>query len=140
MKQCPRCHAVVRDNYECPFCHQTLTYDDPVMQDKPHSPWNRYTVLYWLRALWFPFVCLIVCSIRLLTLPPPSASFLQFGKEFPLIIIGFTWLLSLVSALLANDPFCENDAFRERWHRYRFSLGMYLLGISAVALSVILFL
>ena len=140
MKQCPRCHAVVRDDYECPFCHETLTYENPVMQDKPHMPWNRYTVLYWVKSLWFPLACLIVCAVRLLTLPPTAPGFLEIGKEWPLIAIGGCLVFSFAAAIFANDPFHDRDAFYERWHQYRFALGTYVLGTSAIALSFLLFL
>ena len=96
MKQCPRCRAVVRDDTECPFCHETLTYENPVMQDKPHTPWNRYTVLFWLKAVWFPLVCLVACIVRLLTLPEtaPRFSELGFGGPLPFIGLFFAFLLS----------------------------------------------
>ncbi len=140
MKQCPRCRAVVRDDTECPFCHETLTYEDPVMQDKPHAPRNRYAVLYCLKAFWFPLVCLAVCAVRLLTLPDTAPGFGEIGKSWPLLAIGTSLLFSFLSAFFANDPFRESDAFHERWHSDRFTLGMYGLGVSAVVLSVILFL
>jgi hypothetical protein len=140
MKQCPRCRAVVRDDTECPFCHETLTYENPVMQDKPHMPWNRYTVLFWLKTVWFPLVCLAVCAVRLLTLPPASPGFLEVERSWPLLAVCATLLFSFLSALFANNPSCEHDAFYERWYQYRFSLATYLLGTSAVVLSFILFL
>jgi hypothetical protein len=139
MKQCPRCQAVVRDDTECPFCHERLTYEDPVMQDKPHTPWNRYSALYWLKAIWFPLLCSVICAVRLLTLPPTAPGFLEIGNTWPLLAIGGTLFFAFLSTLLANDPFCENDAFHEKWYQYRFSLGTYLLGSSAVVLSFLLF-
>ena len=142
MKQCPRCHAVVRDDYECPFCHETLTYEPPVMQDKPHTPLNRYTVLYWAKALWFPLVALLVCTVRLLTLPGTKDGFLKFDDGSRMILIGFTLLACFLAAIFSGDPFgwTETHHFSEHYYKFRCDTIMFVSGTAAIALSFLLFL
>ena len=142
MKQCPRCRAIVRDHTECPFCHQTLTYEDPVLQDKPHTPINRYTVLYWIKALWFSLACLVVCAVRFLTLPKATPDFLVIGRESPLILIGASLLASFLAAVFTCDPlgWSETHHFSEHYYKFRCCTVMYISGTIAVALSFLLFL
>ena len=140
MKQCPRCHAVVRDDTECPFCHETLTYENPVMQDKPHMPWNRYTVLYWVKSLWFPLACLIVCTVRLLTLPPTTLGFLEIGKDGPLAFIALSLLLCFLAAFVSKDPldWLKIHHFSESYYKFRCTTTMCVTGAVAVGLSFLL--
>ena len=140
MKQCPRCRAIVRDDTECPFCHETLTYENPVMQDKPHMPWNRYTVLFWLKTVWFPLVCLAVCAVRLLTLPDTSPSFLEFDRTGPLAFIALSLLLCFLAAFVSKDPldWLKTHHYSEHYYKFRTSFTMYLTGAIAVGLSFLL--
>jgi hypothetical protein len=142
MKQCPRCRAVVRDDTECPFCHETLTYENPVMQDKPHTPWNRYAVLYWIKAIWFPVVCLAVCAVRLLTLPDTAPRFSELGLDGPLTFIGLLLLFCFLAAIFANDPFGWSQAHHlsQRYYKFRCATLMYATGTVAIICAFGLFL
>ena len=141
MKQCPRCRAVVRDDYECPFCHETLTYEDPVMEDKPHMPWNRYTVLFWLKVFWFPLLCLAVSTVRLLTLPETAPGFLEIGKDGPIAVILSCLLFSFVTAFLAHAPirWPQRPYRSEEYQKFRCAIICYLCGCLAVLFSFVLF-
>ena len=67
VKQCPRCSMTVDDDTECPFCHETLTFEPSVPADKEHIVYNKYYWIYKLKTMWFSLACLIFCAVRLLT-------------------------------------------------------------------------
>lgn len=141
MKQCPRCHAVVRDDYECPFCYETLTYEMPVMQDKEYIPFNRYTVLSYLKTVWFPLVSLIICVVRILTLPRPEGSFFTVSRLAPISSIFAIWLLSLVAALLSRNPRgWHSRYFTEEQLQMSCGITSYFCGTLAPLLAFVLFL
>jgi hypothetical protein len=141
MKQCPRCRAVVRDDTECPFCFETLTYEDPVMEDRERIPFNRYTVLYYLKTVWFALLTLLICAVRLLTRPRPQAGFFTVSEVAPLCCIGLLWLASLLFALFRNHPPTRSfRVFTQEYYNLSMGLSSYLCGCLAVVFSFVLFL
>ncbi|MBQ7339036.1 MAG: hypothetical protein IJW40_11375 [Clostridia bacterium] len=141
MKKCPRCRAVVRDDYECPFCFETLTYESPVMEDKEYVPFNRYTFVHYLKQLWFPFLSLIICIVRLLTLPRPETGFFTASRIAPLSLVGLVWLASLLSALFRDKPPTYGfRIFTEEYYNLSMGITCYLCGCLAIILSFVIFL
>ena len=104
------------------------------MEDKPHMPWNRYTVLFWLKAVWFPLVCLVACIVRLLTLPETAPRFSELDFGGPLPFIGLFLLFCFLAAIFANDPFGWTQAHHlsQRFYKFRCATLMYATGIVAV--------
>ncbi|MBQ2767569.1 MAG: hypothetical protein IJF49_05765 [Clostridia bacterium] len=70
MKQCPTCKMTVNAENECPICHTTLTYEPTVDAEKEHIIFNKYYWIYFCKTTWFPFLCLIVCIVRVATVRP----------------------------------------------------------------------
>lgn len=88
MKKCNICQCVVDDEYCCPICGNTLTYEPPVMEDKEHFVFSRYYKIYLLKNLWLPVLCTIASIvIFILTLPltVPSVYLLLIPTAFLLI-------------------------------------------------------
>lgn len=57
MKECPMCKSVVDEEFECPICWTTLTYE-PNCDGKEHFVLNKFYVRYLLRQCWFSLLCL----------------------------------------------------------------------------------
>ena len=88
MKQCPVCKSIVDSESECPICGNTITYEPPVMADKELIPWNKNTVLYYLKNTWFSVLsCLTGAFICIMA--TPKMDYLFFLAVFCAIVSLF---------------------------------------------------
>lgn len=158
MKECPVCHAIVDEKYECPVCGESLTYvEEAYAEPRERLARNRYTALYLLRELWFPVLAILICIIAIcvrwplaplmeeVTYTMPSGVSVQTtrqgSQEQYLWVALMLAVLSLIAALLRRKS--------SRWMQWKYSedyaawhaaAAKYELGIPAIALALFLML
>lgn len=126
MKKCNRCHAVVRDEHECPICQSTLTYEPPCNDEKEYFVPNRYYALYTLKNTWFALLC---CVWGIMHLCISSFSTMLFlACAFCLLSL----FLSLFQRKIATSITWK---YSEDYARFKIGLWKYLFG----AISIVLF-
>lgn len=125
MKKCNRCHAVVREEHECPICQSTLTYEPPCHDQKEHYPLNRYYVRYILKNSWFSLLCCI-----------PGIVQLCISSFSTLLLCAWAlWVLSLLLSVFQRN--IETGIIRkysEDYAHFKIGLWKYLFGIISITL------
>lgn len=158
MKECPVCHAVVDEKYECPICGESLTYvEEAYGESRERLCRNRYTARYLLRELWFPVTAILICILAICVRWPlaplteevtylmPSGVSVQTtrqgSQEQYLWVALMLAMLSLIAALLRRKS--------TRWMQWKYSedyaawhaaAAKYELGIPAIVLALFLML
>ena len=132
MKQCPTCKMTVNAENECPICSTTLTYEPTVNAEKEHIIFNKYYWSYFGKTTWFPFLCSIVCIVRV-AIVRPQISLL-------LIVMACLLLLSVVVSFfqryLPNSMRGKwNHIYTEYYAEFKISMWKYMFAITAVLFS-----
>lgn len=71
MKECPVCHCITEEEYECHVCGTTITYEPSVYPaERERLVWNKYTRRYLLRKLYFPLLSIAVVIVLILVSLP----------------------------------------------------------------------
>ena len=158
MKECPVCHAITEEKYECHVCGESLTYvEEAYAEPRERLCWNRYTALYLLRELWFPvlaiFVCIVAICVRwpLAPLTEEVTYILPSGVPVQTTRQGsseqYLWLtlglacLSLVAALIRRRlARWLQWKYNEDYALWRTSVWKYRFGVPAIALALFLML
>jgi len=71
MKECPLCHCITEEEYECHVCGTTITYEPSVYPaERERLVWNKYTRRYLARKLWFPLLSTVVVIVLILVSLP----------------------------------------------------------------------
>lgn len=78
MKKCPRCQMTVNDNYECPYCHSSLTFEPQVPGLEEIIIRNKYYWIYKVKTCALSIICACYClTLYLICFPPVTVSLLR---------------------------------------------------------------
>ena len=130
MKKCNTCQCIVDEEYCCPICGNTLTYEPPCMEDKEHFVFGRYYKIYLLKNLWFPVLCTIASIvIFILTLPltVPSVYLLLIPTA---ILLVASFIFALFKRPLTRRLLWK---YTEEYATGMINNDKYFCGIGAVA-------
>ena len=138
MKECPTCHMIVREPYECPYCQTTLTYENPVMTDREKLCCNRYFWLFQLKNCWFSLLCVIVTAVTLLLAEPYAVQV----HTVLLVLCCILLLEAFFQRQIAGLEFLQNHlgfrAVTEEWLIFRLKIAQYVLGGLFAAASAVM--
>ena len=160
MKECPVCHAITEEKYECHVCGESLTYvDEAYAEPRERLPRNRYTALYLLRELWFPALAILICIVAIcvrwplaplteeVTYITPSGVPVQTTRQGSAEQCLWAALLLAVLSLLA--AYFRRSLARSSWMLWKYNeeyavwyaaAAKYTFGIPAIALALFLML
>lgn len=63
MKACPICKSIVDEEFECPVCLTTLTYEPNCAGDREEYTVNKFFIRYMTRQCWFSVFCTVVVTV-----------------------------------------------------------------------------
>ncbi len=142
MKQCPLCHAITEENYECHVCGTTITYEPPCSREREKLAWNRYTARYLLRETWLSLLSiLVVAGVTIAQWP-----LIPFTERSP---DTFLWLAmlcaaaSLVFSLLDRhivrivNEWSFIKKYTDEYIRERNAVEKILFALAAIVLALI---
>lgn len=142
MKQCPLCHAITEEKYECHVCGTTITYEPPYFAEREKLAWNRYTAQYLLRETWLSLLSILVVTVITIFRWPLT----PFTERSP---DSFLWLAmlcaaaSLVFSLLdrhivrITNEWSFIKQYTDEYIRERNEVKKILLAVGAIVLALI---
>lgn len=90
MKKCPVCKSIVDEEFECPICQATLTYEPSCAGSREKYAANKYFLQYMVKQSVFSLVCLLIVLLF---------TFLTNDFSFRLCIVA--WILAIISVLIS---------------------------------------
>ena len=131
MKNCPVCKSVVDEEFECPICWTTLTYEPNCHATQEKFVPSKFLVRYLLRQCWFSLIALLVVFV---------ATF--FTNEGTLRICLLAWFAAIFSCLMGAFQrkwvcwlLCK---YSEEYASFRVELGKYLAAGAAIFAAIMM--
>ncbi len=142
MKQCPLCHAITEENYECHVCGTTITYEPPCFAEREKLAWNRYTAQYLLRETWLSLLSiLVVAGVTVYVWPPESLlrPSLNVFLGAAILCAAASLVLSLLDRHIVRwvDEWSFTKKYTDEYIRARNAVKKILLAVAAIVLALI---
>ena len=131
MKKCPNCKMIVDADNECPFCYNTITYEEEVPSDKEKYVFNKYFVWYLIKQSWFSMLCLIIVVIRLFCIRNTLDSFVLF----PIVCLCVSLIGSLFGRKITKYMQWK---YAEGYSEFRTVSIKYITGVLSILFSFVM--
>lgn len=142
MKQCPLCHALTEEKYECHVCGTTITYEPPYFAEHEKLAWNRYTAQYLLRETWLSLISILVVT-AVIIFQWPLIPFTEHSPDTFLWLAMLCAVASLVFSLLdrhivrITNEWSFIKQYTDEYIRKRNAVKKILLAVGAIGLALI---
>lgn len=125
MKKCNVCGCIVDEISECPICGNTITYEEPCMEDKEKFVFNKYYLVYLLKNTWFASICTVIGSvIAIITKPELDTT----------LILAIALLIASFLFGVFNRRYAQAIQWKysESWAKKRAHWSQFTAGILAL--------
>ncbi len=141
MKQCPLCHAITEEKYECHVCGTTITYEPPCFEKREKLAWNRYTAQYLLRETWLSLLSiLVVTGVSVYVWPPESLlrPALNTFLGAAILCAAASLVLSLLDRHIVRivNEWSFVKKYTDEYIRERNAVEKILLAVGAIVLAL----
>ncbi len=125
MKKCNVCECIVDEKSECPICGNTLTYEEPCMEDKEKFVFNKYYLLYLTKNTWFALLCTVIGIVIAITAKP----------EFDVTVcLAIAMLIASFLFGIFNRSYTRAIQWKysEKWAKNRAVWAQFTTGVLAI--------
>ena len=131
MKECPVCKSKVDEEFQCPICLTTLTYEPACYGEGERYAFNKYYLRYLWRQCWFSLISLVVVLI---------ATFFMAPGLYQACIMA--WVASLFSVLMGAFQRkiikLMQWKYTEDFASFRVVLGKYIAAGAAIFVAIMM--